>query len=207
MEPFKLHTGMVLPMDRPNIDTDSIIPARFLKRIEKTGFGPFLFCDWRFEPDGTPIPDFILNDGAYTGSSILVAGRNFGSGSSREHAVWALKDYGFQAVMSASFADIFHKNCFENGLVPLILPEELVNTIMANAQQRPGYRLTVDLDACEISDDAGIQAQFVLHPDPETHDFRRNTMLNGLDEIAMTLRHQDKIDDFENARAGSGVPV
>ena len=207
MNPFKMHSGIVLPMDRPNVDTDSIIPARFLKRIERSGFGPFLFCDWRYSSDGKPIPEFILNDAAYDGSSVLVAGRNFGSGSSREHAVWALTDYGFKAVIATSLADIFHKNCFENGLVPVLLPEELVNEIMTNAQRHAGYRLTVDLTACEISDDAGIRAQFVVHADPGTHEFRRNTLLNGLDEIALTMQHVDKIDAFEKKRAESDIPV
>jgi 3-isopropylmalate/(R)-2-methylmalate dehydratase small subunit len=194
-------------MDRPNVDTDSIIPARYLKRIEKTGFGPFLFRDWRYTSDDEPITDFILNDTAFDGSSVLVAGRNFGSGSSREHAVWALADYGFRAVISSSFADIFHKNCFENGLVPVLLPEEVVASIMENARDRPGYRLTVDLETCEVSDDAGISARFVVHEDPQTHDFRRNTLLNGQDEIALTLQHEDKIDSFEKRRAESHVPV
>ncbi len=207
MEPFKHHTGIVLPLDRPNVDTDSIIPARYLKRIEKSGFGPFLFRDWRFSSDDTPIQDFILNDQAYEGCSVVVAGRNFGSGSSREHAVWALTDYGFKAVISSSLADIFHKNCFENGLVPVLLPEEAVNQIMRNAQERSGYRLTVDLEACEVSDDAGIRASFVIHEDPQTHDFRRNTLLNGLDEIGLTFQHEDMITSYEKRRAESGVPV
>ncbi len=207
MEPFKHHTGAVLPMDRPNVDTDSIIPARYLKRIEKTGFGPFLFRDWRYKANDEPIEDFVLNDSSFDGSSVLVAGRNFGSGSSREHAVWALADYGFRAVISSSFADIFHKNCFENGLVPVLLPEEVVASIMENARSRPGYRLTVDLETCEVSDDAGIRAKFVVHEDPQAHDFRRNTLLNGLDEIALTMQHEDKINSFEKLRAESHVPV
>ena len=194
-------------MDRPNVDTDSIIPARYLKRIEKTGFGPFLFRDWRYKANDEPIKDFVLNDSSFDGSSVLVTGRNFGSGSSREHAVWALADYGFRAVISSSFADIFHKNCFENGLVPVLLPEEVVASIMENAQRRPGYRLTIDLETCEVSGDAGIRAKFVVHEDPQTHDFRRNTLLNGLDEIALTMQHEDKIDSFEKRRAESHVPV
>ena len=207
MEPFKHHTGVVLPMDRPNVDTDSIIPARYLKRIEKSGFGPFLFRDWRFSSDQEPNADFILNDPAYEGSSVMVAGKNFGSGSSREHAVWALMDYGFKAIISSSLADIFHKNCFENGLAPVLLPEEVVDQIMQNAQRRPGYRLTVDLEACEVSDDAGVRASFVIHHDAQTHDFRRNTLLNGLDEIALTLRHADKIASYEKRRAELGPQV
>ena len=207
MEPFRHHTGVVLPMDRPNVDTDSIIPARYLKRIEKSGFGPFLFRDWRFSADDQPNPGFILNDPAYDGPSVMVAGKNFGSGSSREHAVWALADYGFRAIISSSLADIFHKNCFENGLVPVLLPEEVVDRIMKNAQERPGYRLTVDLEACEVSDDAGVRASFVVHHDAQTHDFRRNTLLNGLDEIALTLRHEDKIASYERKRAESGAPI
>ncbi len=200
MQPFTVHTGIVAPLDRVNVDTDSIIPARFLKRIEKTGFDDGLFCDWRFLPDGRPNPEFILNAPRYQGASVLVTGRNFGGGSSREHAVWALMDYGFRAVIAPSLADIFHKNCFENGLVPVLLPEEQVHALMAKALSSPGYRLTVDLERCEVKDDHGLRTPFVMHPDPETHAFRRHTLLNGLDEIGLTLQHEDKIRAYEERR-------
>lgn len=201
MQPFSHHTGLVAPMDRINVDTDSIIPAQFLKRIERTGFGPFLFNTWRYLPDGRPNPEFILNAPQYQGASILVVGQNFGGGSSREHAVWALMDYGFRAVVASSLADIFHKNSFENGLVPVLLPEEQARTVMWKALTIPGYRLTVDLERCEAWDEEGFRTPFVVHQDPETHEFRRYTLLNGLDEIGLTLRHEEKIRAYEARRA------
>ena len=137
---------VVVPLDRPNVDTDQIIPKQFLKRIERTGFGQFLFNDWRFRPDGSLDPDFELNRPGYENATILLAGRNFGSGSSREHAPWALDDYGFRAIIAPSYADIFYSNCFKNGILPVVLPEEVVNDLMARATERPGYRLTVDLE-------------------------------------------------------------
>jgi 3-isopropylmalate/(R)-2-methylmalate dehydratase small subunit len=201
MQPFTLHTGVVAPLDRVNVDTDSITPARFLKRITRTGYEDALFCDWRTLPDGRPNPEFILNAPAYRNASLLVTGRNFGTGSSREHAVWALMDYGFRAVIAPSLADIFHKNCFESGLVPVLLPDEVVRRVMENARAAPGYRLTVDLERCEVWDAEGLRVPFVIHQDPETHAFRRHTLLNGLDEIGLTLQHQDKIGAYEE-RAG-----
>ena len=147
MEPFVTHTGVAAPLDRVNIDTDQIIPKQFLKRIERTGFGQFLFFDWRFLEDGGPNPDFVLNQPGYAGASILVAGRNFGSGSSREHAPWALLDYGFRCVIAPSFADIFYNNCFQNGILPVSLSEDAVAHLMVIAEERPGYKVTVDLDA------------------------------------------------------------
>ena len=200
MEPFKRITGVVAALDRVNVDTDQIIPAEHLKRIEKTGFGPFLFERWRKNPDGTPNPDFELNFPSFQGAKVLATGRNFGSGSSREHAVWALRDGGFQVVIAPSFADIFHKNCFENGLVPVILPEQVVDGIMARANELTGYTLTVDLETCEVSDSEGFRASFVVHQDPATHEFRRYTMLNGLDEIGLTMEHTDAITAYEKAR-------
>ena len=201
MEPFTKHTGVVAPLDRVNIDTDQIIPKQFLKRIERTGFGQFLFFDWRFLPDGQPNPDFVLNQPGYQDASVLVAGRNFGSGSSREHAPWALLEHGFRAVIAPSFADIFQKNCFENGIVPVILSQEQVGRIMSKAKAKPGYRLTVDLETCELSDEEDLTIAFRLHDDPATHEFRRHTLLNGLDEIDLVLQHKDKIAAFE---AGHG---
>ena len=203
MEPFVTHTGIVVPLDRVNVDTDQIIPKQFLKRIERTGFGQFLFFDWRLNEDGTPNPDFVLNQTGYDGASILVTGRNFGSGSSREHAPWALLDYGFRCIIAPSYADIFQKNCFENGIAPVILPEDLVGGLIARAESDPGYRLEVDLEACRVGDDEGFDVSFTMHPDPETHDFRRYCLLNGLDEIDLVLRHEEKIADFERQRRDS----
>ena len=199
MEPFARVTGVVLPLDRSNVDTDQIVPARYLKRIERQGWGEVLFYDWRYT-DGEPNPEFVMNDERYGGAAVLVANRNFGSGSSREHAVWAVRQYGIRAVIAPSFADIFHKNCFENGLVPVIMTQEQVDTIMGKAQGSPGYELTVDLERCEVSDTQGFKAPFVVHEDPGTHEFRRNTLLNGLDEIALTLQQDEKIAAFEAKR-------
>jgi 3-isopropylmalate/(R)-2-methylmalate dehydratase small subunit len=185
-------------MDRVDVDTDQIIPKQFLKRIEKTGFGPFLFFDWRFMEDGiTPNPKFELNYPGYKGASILVAGRNFGSGSSREHAPWALMDYGFKVIIAPSFADIFRNNCFQNGVLPITLSEEQVRTIMTRAQTRPGYRLTVDLERQVVEDDHGFSARF------QVDEFRRFCLLNGLDDIGLTLEHEDKITVFEKKRAAA----
>ncbi len=206
MEPFVRVSGVVAPLDRVNVDTDQIIPAQFLKRIERTGFGQFLFFTWRLNADGSPNPDFILNKPGYENTSILVAGRNFGAGSSREHAPWALLDYGIRAVIAPSFADIFHKNCFENGIAPIILPEAQVQEIMEKAQAQPGYRLTVDLEHCRIieTDQEGVNIPFVMHDDPETHEFRRHALLNGQDEIDLVLEQGDKIGAFEGSRGPHG---
>ncbi len=201
MQPFTKETGGVAPLDRANVDTDQIIPAVYLKRIERTGFGPFLFHSWRFLPDGRPNPEFVLNDPAYQSATVLVAGRNFGCGSSREHAPWALLDYGFRAIIAPSFAEIFHKNCFDNGIVPVHLPEAQVNELMAKAKQTPGYQLTVDLEACELTDQDGLSIPFKVHQDPETHEFRRDCLLRGLDDIALTLEHEADIAEYE-ARTG-----
>ena len=201
MEPFTKINGIVAPLDRPNVDTDQIIPAVYLKRIERTGFGPFLFAAWRFLEDGTPNPDFVLNNPSYASASIMVAGRNFGCGSSREHAPWALLDYGFRAVIAPSFADIFHKNCFDNGIVPVHLPEDQVNRLMAKAKGKPGYRMTVDLESCQLSDEEGLDIPFKVHNDSAVHEFRRHCLLNGLDDIALTLEHEAEIAAYE-ARHG-----
>ena len=204
MEPFVKLTGVVAPLDRVNVDTDQIIPKQFLKRIERTGFGQFLFFDWRFNEDGSPNPDFELNRPGYEGASIMATRRNFGSGSSREHAPWALLDYGFRCIIAPSFADIFHKNAMENGIVPAHLPEDKVDMIMERATAAPGYRMSVDLESCELWDEDGLKLPFVIHHDPETHAFRRHCLLNGLDDIGLTLEHEDKIAAFEARRGRYG---
>jgi 3-isopropylmalate/(R)-2-methylmalate dehydratase small subunit len=191
MEPFVSVTGVVAPLDRVNVDTDQIIPKQFLKRVEKTGYGEFLFFDWRYLPDGRPNPTFELNQPGYEGPSILVAGRNFGCGSSREHAPWALGQYGLRAVIAPSFADIFYNNCFKNGLLPVVLDEQSVATLLQRAKSSPGYTATVDLEACEVRDAQGLTAPFTVD------EFRRHCMLNGLDDIGLTLQHAAAITAYE----------
>ena len=199
MEPFVRLNGVVAPLDRVNVDTDQIIPKQFLKRIERTGYGQFLFFDWRFNPDGSPNSDFILNAPGYRGAAILVSGRNFGSGSSREHAPWALLDYGIRCVIAPSFADIFYNNCFQNGLLPVVLPEEVVKQITDRALADPRYRLSVDLEDRRVWDEREeIAATFEIEP------FRRYCMLNGLDDIGLTLEHEEKIAAFELRRGPHG---
>lgn len=194
MEPFDTHTGIVAPMDRVDIDTDQIIPKQFLKRIERTGFGQFLFFDHRFRDDGSPNPDFVLNRPEYDGASILVAGRNFGTGSSREHAPWALLDYGFKCIIAPSFADIFYNNCFQNGVLPVVLPQETIDRIMVAAMETSGYTLTVDLEAQRVWDsDEEEVVGFDIDP------FRRESLLKGLDDIGLTLQLEHKIDAFERS--------
>ncbi len=200
MEAFLTHTGRAIPLDRVDVDTDQIIPAVFLKRIERTGFGPGLFHSWRHLPDGGLNPDFILNDPRYSDASVLISGRNFGCGSSREHAVWALMDYGFRAVICPSFAEIFHKNSMETGLIPVLVSDDEISELMRRTEATEGYQLTVDLEKCEVRDDQGLVVNFVVHPDPETHQFRRHCLLNGLDEIGLTLQNESKIRQFENLR-------
>jgi 3-isopropylmalate/(R)-2-methylmalate dehydratase small subunit len=183
-------------MDRVDIDTDQIIPKQFLKRIERTGFGQFLFFDHRFLDDGTPNPDFVLNNPKYKGASILVAGRNFGTGSSREHAPWALLDYGFKCIIAPSFADIFYNNCFQNGVLPVVLPQETIDRIIAAAEETSGYTLTVDLEAQRVWDsDEEVVTGFDIDP------FRRESLLKGLDDIGLTLQVEHKIDAFERSHA------
>lgn len=202
MEPFTRVTSQVAPLDRVNVDTDQIIPKQFLKRIERTGYGQFLFYDWRFREDGSPNPDFELNDPRYAGAKILVTGRNFGCGSSREHAPWALMDYGFRAIIAPSFADIFYNNCFKNGLLPVVLPEEAVREMLAKAKDRPSYTATVDLEQLVVEDEDGRSWTF------EVDEFRRYCLLNGLDDIALTLRHEDKIAAYEARRLPwGGLPA
>jgi len=191
MNAFRQHTGIVAPLDRANVDTDQIIPKQFLKRIERTGFGQFLFYDWRYLPDGQLNPAFVLNEPRYQGASILVADKNFGCGSSREHAPWALGEFGFRVIIAPSFADIFANNCFKNGMLPVALPVELVHEIMSRAQQREGYELTVDLERQTIEDSSGLSILFVVG------EFQRYCLLEGLDDIGLTLRHEDLIRAYE----------
>jgi 3-isopropylmalate/(R)-2-methylmalate dehydratase small subunit len=195
MLPFRTHTGTPAPLDRPNVDTDQIIPKQFLKRVERTGFGEFLFYDWRYTADGEPEPSFVLNEPRYAGASVLIAGRNFGCGSSREHAPWALLDYGFRAVVAPSFADIFMNNCMKNGVVPVALSEAEVAELMRRAREIEGYRLTVDLERREVRDERGFSARF------EMDEFRRRCLLEGLDDTGLTLRHEPEIRDYESRRA------
>ena len=197
MKKFTQHTGIVAPLDRANVDTDQIIPKQFLKRIERTGFGEFLFFDWRYLPDGAPNPKFILNEPRYQGASILVAAKNFGCGSSREHAPWALGEYGFKVVIAPSFADIFFNNCFKNGMLPIVLPEPVVLEILQRTQENEGYKLHVDLEKQTVSDDIGLSATF------EVSEFQRYCLLEGLDDIGLTLRHEDAITAYEASRLGS----
>ena len=194
MKAFTQHVGIAAPLDRSNVDTDQIIPKQFLKRIERTGFGKFLFFDWRFEPDGTEKPDFVLNKPAFREASILVGRQNFGNGSSREHAVWALDDFGVRCVIAESFADIFYNNCSKNGVLPVVLTAEEVEKIHQNIAANEGYQLTVDLEQLSVTDGAGFEANFSID------DFRRQCFLKGLDHIALTLQHESKIADFEAKR-------
>jgi 3-isopropylmalate/(R)-2-methylmalate dehydratase small subunit len=199
MNPFTTHTGIVATMDRANVDTDQIIPKQFLKRIERTGFGQFLFYDWRYRDDGTKNPDFELNRPQVAGASILVTRRNFGSGSSREHAVWALDDFGIRALVAPSFADIFYNNCFKNGLLPITLDEPAVSDLFERSARHPKYELTINLADCSISDKYGLSLTFDIEPS------RRHNLLFGLDDIALTLQHEERIAAFESARGMSPV--
>jgi 3-isopropylmalate/(R)-2-methylmalate dehydratase small subunit len=191
MQPFRVHTGLVAPLDRANVDTDQIIPKQFLKRIERTGFGKFLFYDSRRTSTGEPDPSFVLNHPRYKSASILVAAKNFGCGSSREHAVWALADYGFRAVIAPSFADIFANNSIKNGFLAVTLPEADVNELMKRAQAE-GYQLTIDLEQRKVYDGAGFTATFPID------DFVRRCLLEGLDDIALTLQHEARISAYES---------
>jgi 3-isopropylmalate/(R)-2-methylmalate dehydratase small subunit len=191
MKPFTVHRGRVAPLDRINVDTDQIIPKQFLKRIERTGFGQFVFYDWRFGGDGKKNPDFVLHEPRYEGASILVAGKNFGCGSSREHAVWALADFGFRAVISSSFADIFANNSTKNGFLTVKLSEEEAAGLMQRAQDIDNYQVTIDLERCEVRDDHGFRAKFPID------GFTRDCLLNGLDDIGLTLQHETEIAAYE----------
>ena len=192
MKPFTVHRGRVAPLDRVNVDTDQIIPKQFLKRIEKTGFGQFLFYDWRFGADGKKNADFVLDEPRYEGASILVAGKNFGCGSSREHAVWALADFGFRAVISSSFADIFANNSTKNGFLTVRLSEDEVAELTQRTQEIDDYQLVIDLEKCEVRDDRGFCAKFPID------EFVRHCLLNGLDDICLTLQHEAEIAAYES---------
>lgn len=194
MRQFKKHTGLVATLDRVNVDTDQIIPKQFLKRIERSGFGQFLFFDWRLNADGSLKPDFELNQPRFHGATMLLARANFGCGSSREHAPWALQDYGFRSIIAPSFADIFYNNCFKNGMLPVRLSEEQVEQLFERAGSSPGYELTVDLQRQWITDDLGLRFSFEVDP------FRRECLLKGLDDIGLTLEHEDKIREHEARR-------
>lgn len=191
MEPFRAHTGILAPLDLVNVDTDQIVPKQFLKRIERTGFGEFLFYDWRYLEDGRPNPQFILNKEPYKDATILLARGNFGCGSSREHAPWALKDYGFCVIIAPSFADIFFSNCFKNGMLPVVLPERTVEMLFQKVSAKKGYRLKIDLELQTIKDDEGLLIPF------EVDQFKKKCLLEGLDDIALTLQHEDKIRSYE----------
>ena len=204
MEKLTVHRGLVAPLDRANVDTDAIIPKQFLKSIRKTGFGPNLFDEWRYldqpgqpgvpESQRKPNPDFVLNQPRYQGASVLLARKNFGCGSSREHAPWAIDQYGFRAVIAPSFADIFFNNCFKNGLLPIVLPEATVAQLFDEVHAFPGYQLTIDLQRQLIVKPQGEEIPF------EVNAFRKYCLLNGLDDIGLTLRHKDKIQAYEAER-------
>jgi 3-isopropylmalate/(R)-2-methylmalate dehydratase small subunit len=194
MQSFLKHTGLVAPLDRANVDTDQIIPKQFLKRIERTGFGQYLFFDWRFFDDGSDNPEFELNRTQFRGASILLARRNFGCGSSREHAPWALEDYGFKVIIAPSFADIFYNNCFKNGMLPIRLTEEQVENLFQRAGTFPNYQLTADLEDQTLCDNHGLLLAFQVEP------FRRHCLLHGLDDIGLTLRHEARITAYEQSR-------
>ena len=192
MESFVKHTGIVAPLDKPDIDTDQIIPKQFLKRVERNGFGQFMFYNWRYKKEGVPNPDFILNSPQYSGCSILATRRNFGSGSSREHAVWALSDFGIKCIVAPSFADIFYNNCFQNGVLPVVVDEEIVDKLIRQSTTVPGYAISVDLTAQSIKD-----AKEEIDITFDIDGFRKYTMLNGLDDIGLTLTHEDRIQLYE----------
>ena len=203
MQKFTLHKGLVAPMDRENVDTDAIIPKQFLKSIRKTGFGPNLFDEWRYLDKGEPgqdpavrkpNPDFVLNQPRYAGASVLLARKNFGCGSSREHAPWAIDQYGFRSVIAPSFADIFFNNCFKNGLLPIVLPEATVARLFDEVAAFPGYELSIDLERQVVVEPNGQEIPFDVQP------FRKYCLLNGLDDIGLTLRHKDKIAQYEAQR-------
>jgi len=193
MNPFRIHTGLVAPLDRANVDTDQIIPKQFLKRIERTGFGEFLFYDWRYLPDGRINPDFMLNHPRFSSASILIAGKNFGCGSSREHAPWALAEYGFRAIIAPSFADIFSNNCLKNGLLPITLIQKDTSELIRRAETIDQYRLTIDLEQRTVTDADDFCSSFSID------DFQRYCLMEGLDEIDLTLRFEADIQSFENS--------
>ena len=194
MKPFRVHQGLVAPLDRANVDTDQIIPKQFLKRIERTGFGEFFFYDWRHTSGGEP---FVLDESRYRGAGILLAGKNFGCGSSREHAVWALADFGFRAVIAPSFADIFANNCSKNGVLAVVLTEQEVAELVRRTREIPQYRLKIDLERLRVTDERGFSAAFTID------DFTRHCLLEGLDDIGLTMQHEREIAAYE---AGHPLP-
>jgi 3-isopropylmalate/(R)-2-methylmalate dehydratase small subunit len=201
MQPFRAHTGLIAPLDRANIDTDQIIPKQFLKRIERTGFGQFAFYDWRFNGDGSTNTEFVLTDPRYKAASVLVAGKNFGCGSSREHAPWALVDYGFKVIIAPTFADIFYNNSLKNGLLLVTLSETEVAELLKRTATHNGYQVSVDLEQCLVSDSIGFTAPFEMDP------FRRRCLLEGLDDIGLTLRFAQQITDYEQQRFGTAANI
>jgi len=201
MQPFRTHTGLVVPLDRANVDTDQIIPKQFLKRIERTGFGQFAFYDWRFNGQGGVNAEFVLNNPRYKGASVLVAGKNFGCGSSREHAPWALADYGFKVVIAPTFADIFYNNSLKNGLLLVTLSEIEIAKLLKRVTAHEGYQLTVDLEQCHLSDNIGFVARFEIDP------FRRRCLLEGLDDIGLTLRFAQQITEYEQRRSDTAASI
>ena len=200
MNPFSKHTGLLVPLDRVNVDTDQMVPKQFLKALTRAGFGKNLFYDWRYLPGEIPNPEFVLNLPRYRGASILLARQNFGCGSSREHAVWAVMDYGFRVVIAPSFGDIFYNNCFKNGVLPIRLPESEIDEMFRAAKEDGTYRLTVDLESQSITDSQGRRISFEIDPS------RREVLLQGLDDIGVTLRHEERITQFEN-RAHPSAPL
>jgi len=191
MKPYTKHTGLVMPLDRVNVDTDQMVPKQFIKWCTREGFGRILFYDWRYMAGEKPDPEFVLNDPRYKGASVLLARANFGCGSSREHAPWAILDYGFRAIIAPSYADIFYNNCFKNGILPLTLPNDQIDELFKRTEQNPGYRLTVDLEQNVVTDDTGLKYSFTIDP------FRRDCLLKGLDDIGLTLMHEPEISAFE----------
>ena len=191
MDAFVKHTGLVAPLDRVNVDTDQMVPKQFLKLPSREGYGKFLFFDWRYLPDGEANPEFVLNFPRYHGASALLARANFGCGSSREHAPWAIQEYGFRTILAPSYADIFYNNCFKNGLLPVTLTNEQMDELFKRAEQNEGYRVTVDLEQQTVTDEKGLRYAFTIDP------FRRKCLLNGLDDIGLTLVHEPEITSFE----------
>jgi 3-isopropylmalate/(R)-2-methylmalate dehydratase small subunit len=199
MQPFRKHTGLVAPMDRVNVDTDQMVPKQFLKLCTREGFGRFLFYDWRYLPGEKPNPEFVLNLPRYKGASVLIARDNFGCGSSREHAPWAILDYGFRAILAPSYADIFYNNCFQNGILPATLTSEQLDELFKRTEQNEGYRLSVDLEQQTVTDDRGLRYTFDIDP------FRKDCLLKGLDNIGLSLVHEADISAFE--KKNLHVPV
>lgn len=195
MEAFKQHTGLVGPVDRVNVDTDAIIPKQFLKRIERSGFGQFLFFEWRWDEAGNVIESFPLNQDRYQGASVLLSRANFGCGSSREHAPWAIQDFGFRVIIAPSYADIFYNNCFKNSILPIKLSEEQVDDLFNRTAQYEGYKLNVDLETNKLTDNYGLEISFNID------EHRRQFLLQGLDDIGLTLQHEEKITAYEQAHA------